>query len=86
MGRSGYKKVRLLTLTMKWSNSKPFHSVTLRPFETRDTDKYNIFCMGHDLDAEKMASSREEFIRAFYETTRRTDIEFGDVIWLSNFQ
>ncbi|SJL13702.1 uncharacterized protein ARMOST_17150 [Armillaria ostoyae] len=61
-------------------------SVTLRSFETRDTDKYNIFCMGRDLDAEKMGSGREEFIRAFYEITGRTDIEFGDVIWLSNFQ
>ncbi|KAK0188554.1 FAD binding domain-containing protein [Armillaria mellea] len=61
-------------------------SVTLRRFETGDTDKYNFFCMGRDLDAEKMGSSREEFIKAFYEITGRTDIEFGDVIWLSSFQ
>ncbi|KAK0466857.1 FAD binding domain-containing protein [Desarmillaria tabescens] len=61
-------------------------SVTLRGFETKDTDKYNIFCMGRDLDANQMASSREEFVKAFYEITGRTDIEFGDVIWLSNFQ
>ncbi|KAK0202471.1 FAD binding domain-containing protein [Desarmillaria ectypa] len=61
-------------------------SVSLRGFEVRDTDKYNIICMGRDLDADKMASSREEFVKAFYEITGRTDIEFGDVIWLSNFQ
>ncbi|KAK0188577.1 FAD binding domain-containing protein [Armillaria mellea] len=61
-------------------------SVTLGRFETGDTDKYNFFCMGRDLDAEKMGSSREEFIKAFYEITGRTDIEFGDVIWLSSFQ
>ncbi|KAG7445126.1 uncharacterized protein BT62DRAFT_951494 [Guyanagaster necrorhizus] len=61
-------------------------AVTLRPFETKDDDKYTFICLGRDLDFEKMASSREEFIKGFYETSGRTDIEFGDLIWISNFQ
>ncbi len=61
-------------------------SVTLRPFETKDDDKYTFICMGRELDAAKMASGREEFIKVFYETSGRTDIEFGDLIWISNFQ
>ncbi|SJL13731.1 uncharacterized protein ARMOST_17179 [Armillaria ostoyae] len=61
-------------------------SVILRPFETRDDDKYNFICMGRELDADKMASGREEFIKTFYEISGRTDVEFGDLIWISNFQ
>lgn len=61
-------------------------SVSLRPFETKDDDKYNFICMGRELDADKMASGREEFIKVFYETSGRTDVEFGDLIWISNFQ
>ncbi|KAK0239286.1 FAD binding domain-containing protein [Armillaria nabsnona] len=60
-------------------------AVTLRPFETKDDDKYTFICMGRELDAAKMASGREEFIKVFYETSGRTDIEFGDLIWISNF-
>ncbi|KAK0489305.1 FAD binding domain-containing protein [Armillaria novae-zelandiae] len=61
-------------------------SASLRPFETKDDDKYNFICMGRELDADKMASGREEFIRTFYEISERTDVEFGDLIWISNFQ
>ncbi|PBK69099.1 hypothetical protein ARMSODRAFT_957421 [Armillaria solidipes] len=60
-------------------------AVTLRAFETKDDDKYTFICMGRELDAAKMASGREEFIKVFYETSGRTDIEFGDLIWISNF-
>ncbi|KAK0466826.1 FAD binding domain-containing protein [Desarmillaria tabescens] len=60
-------------------------AVTLRPFETKD-DKYTFICMGRGLDAAKMSSGRDEFIKEFYETSGRTDIEFGDLIWISNFQ
>ncbi|KAK0202449.1 FAD binding domain-containing protein [Desarmillaria ectypa] len=61
-------------------------AVSLRPFETKDDDKYTFICMGRDLDTDKMASGREEFIKAFYQISGRTDIEFGDLIWISNFQ
>lgn len=60
-------------------------AVTLRPFETKDDDKYTFICMGRELDAAKMSSGREEFIKVFYETSGRTDIEFGDLIWISHF-
>ncbi|KAK0466827.1 FAD binding domain-containing protein [Desarmillaria tabescens] len=61
-------------------------SVSLRPFEIKDDDRYNFICMGRNVDADKMASSREEFIKRFYEISGRTDVEFGDLIWISNFQ
>ncbi|KAK0202493.1 FAD binding domain-containing protein [Desarmillaria ectypa] len=50
-------------------------SVTIIPFETKDNDKYTLFYMGRDLDAAKAASSREEFIKAFYDITGRTEVE-----------
>ncbi|PBK99860.1 hypothetical protein ARMGADRAFT_1074700 [Armillaria gallica] len=61
-------------------------SVSLRPFETKDDDRYNFIRMGRELDADKMASGREELIKTFYEISGRTDVEFGDLIWISNFQ
>ncbi|KAK0466837.1 FAD binding domain-containing protein [Desarmillaria tabescens] len=61
-------------------------SVILAAYDTGDTGEYGVVCMGRDLDADKMASSREEFVKAVYEITGRTDIEFGDVINLSSFQ
>ncbi len=33
-----------------------------------------------------MTSSREEFIKSFYEVSGRTDIEFGDLIYLRPYR
>ena len=40
---------------------------------------------GTQFDHQLVASSREEFIKAFYEVSGRTDIEFGKLIWISNY-
>ncbi|KAK0438015.1 FAD binding domain-containing protein [Armillaria borealis] len=61
-------------------------SVTVIPFEYKDNDKYSVVYLGCDLDATKAVSSKEEFIKVFYDITRRTDVEFGDLIWASTFQ
>lgn len=57
----------------------------MRPFETLDDDRYSFMAAGQ-IDHAKVASNREEYIQAFYETTGRTDIEFGDLIWISDFR
>ncbi|KAG7445101.1 uncharacterized protein BT62DRAFT_920845 [Guyanagaster necrorhizus] len=82
-----YIKERLLDkdLWHLWGEAAT-KSVTVVHFGTRDEDKYTLFFMGCDLDAAKATSSREEFIKAFYGISGRTDIEFGDLIWASTFQ
>ncbi|KAK0214890.1 FAD binding domain-containing protein [Armillaria fumosa] len=62
-------------------------SVIVIPFESKDNDKYTVVYLGRDLDATNLAvSSKEEFIKLFYDITGRTDVEFGDLIWASTFQ
>lgn len=56
------------------------------PFESKDNDMYYVLYLGRDLDATKAVSSKEEFIKVFYDITGRTDVEFGDLIWASTFQ
>lgn len=47
---------------------------------------YTFLSMGLEFDHEHMASSREALIETFYEVSGRTDIKFGDMIWLKNWR
>lgn len=63
--------------------------IALRPWEgpnDDDEDRFSFFVAGSELDHAKVASSREELLKSFYETTTRTDVEFGDLIWISNYR
>lgn len=40
---------------------------------------------GREVDHATVASSREELLKAFYEITDRTDVKFGDLVWVSNY-
>ena len=60
-------------------------SVALFPFEIRDDDRFSFIIAGSQFDPAKVASSREEIINAFYEASGWTDVEFGDVIYISNY-
>ncbi|KAK0239289.1 FAD binding domain-containing protein [Armillaria nabsnona] len=59
-------------------------SVTIRQSEDPTANKYQFFVTGHQLDATTVASRREAFIKEFYAISGRTDIEFGELVWISN--
>ena len=57
----------------------------LRP-SGQDEDVYNIIFGGPNIDYDKISSSSEEFAKFFYSLTKRTDILFGDIIWMSKYR
>ena len=57
----------------------------LRP-SSQDADVYNFILAGSNIDFDKISSSSEEVTKVFYSLTRRTDIIFGDVIWVSKYR
>ncbi|KAK0501681.1 FAD binding domain-containing protein [Armillaria luteobubalina] len=61
-------------------------SVTIRSSEDPTVNKYQFFISGHQLDTTAVASGREAFIKEFYAISGRTDIEFGELVWISNFR
>ncbi|KAK0214928.1 FAD binding domain-containing protein [Armillaria fumosa] len=61
-------------------------SVTIRSSEDPTVNKYQFFIMGHQMDTTTVASGREAFIKEFYAISGRTDIEFGELVWISNFR
>ncbi|PBK69092.1 hypothetical protein ARMSODRAFT_1019090 [Armillaria solidipes] len=61
-------------------------SVTIRPSEDPTANKYQFFVSGHQIDATEIASGRDAFIKEFYAISGRTDIEFGELVWMSNFR
>ncbi|KAK0204607.1 FAD binding domain-containing protein [Desarmillaria ectypa] len=65
-----------------WGDDFVRKVVSLRPFEIEDDDRYNFMMGGLDFDHDKVASSREELIKLFYEVSGRKDVEFGDLIWM----
>ncbi len=54
----------------------------MRAFESHD-GRFNFMVAGKDVDTALSGSSREGFIKTFEKITGRTDIEFGELIWLS---
>ena len=57
----------------------------LRP-SGQDKDIFNILIGGPDVDCNKLSTSREELIKSFYSITNRTDIVFGDFVWISKYR
>ena len=58
--------------------------VLLRP-SGQDEDVYNFILGGPNIDYDKVLSS-EEFTKLFYSLTKRTEILFGDIIWVSKYR
>ena len=59
--------------------------ILLRP-SGQDEDVYNLILGGPDVNYEKISTSSEEFANYFYSVTKRTDIVFGDVNWISKYR
>jgi hypothetical protein len=59
--------------------------VLLRP-SSQDEDVYNFILGGPDIDYDKISTSSEEFAKIFYSLTKKTDILFGDIIWISKYR
>ena len=57
----------------------------LRP-SGQDGDLFNFILGGPDVDCNKVLSSKEELVKSFYSITKRTDIVFGDLIWISKYR
>ena len=57
----------------------------LRP-SSQDADVYNFILAGSNIDFDKISSSNEEVTKFFYSLTKRTDIIFGDIIWVSKYR
>ncbi|KAK0455771.1 uncharacterized protein EV420DRAFT_1692579 [Desarmillaria tabescens] len=65
------------------ASSRP---VSLRPYLKPGDDRCYVIAAGPELDCKRMASGREGFAQEFREITKRNDINFGQVIFLSQFQ
>jgi hypothetical protein len=61
------------------------NSVWLRP-SGQVEDVYNFVLGGPNIDYNKIITSSEEFAKLFYSLTKRTDILFGDFIWVSKYR
>ena len=59
--------------------------ILLRP-SGQDKDVYNLILGGPNIDYDKISISSEEFAKFFYSLTMRTDIIFGDIIWMSKYR
>ena len=60
------------------------NSVLLRP-SSQEKDVYNIM-LGGPIDYDKISTSSEELAKVFYSLTKRTDIVFGELIWISKYR
>ncbi|KAL1672846.1 FAD binding domain-containing protein [Schizophyllum commune] len=68
-----------------WGDAKS-KLVMMRPSEDQDLNRLALMVGGPDIDNEKTASSREEFIKVFQEISGRSDIEFGELVTLGVFR
>jgi hypothetical protein len=59
--------------------------ILLRP-SSQDKDVYIFILGGPDIDYEKISTSSEAFAKFFYSFTKRTDIVFGDIKWISKYR
>ena len=58
----------------------------MRPSEDQDLNRLALMVGGPEIDNEKTASSREEFIKVFQEISGRTDMKFGELVTLRVFR
>ncbi|KAL1742351.1 FAD binding domain-containing protein [Schizophyllum fasciatum] len=72
----------------KWHSWGDMQSkeVRLRPAEAQDQYRLGVIVSGPEVDFEKVASSREEFVNFFYELSGRRDIQFGELVALNVFR
>ncbi|TFK39683.1 FAD binding domain-containing protein [Crucibulum laeve] len=58
---------------------------SLRPTGQGD-NVFTFLIFGREIDHDKVATGREEVLKAFYEISGRKDVIFGDLIWISNYR
>ncbi|KAL0567907.1 hypothetical protein V5O48_014084 [Marasmius crinis-equi] len=68
----------------RWGNPKD-RMATFRSIRP-DSDKHTFIVGGANVDIVKVSSSREEFVKTFHDITGRTDIEFGELIWMGTWR
>ena len=63
------------------------NSLWLRP-SGQVEDVYIFVLGGPNIDYDKISTSgsSEEFAKKFYSLSKRTDIVFGDIIWVSKYR
>ena len=79
------KHVRCKVLRCIFHSYSSMNSVWLRP-SGQVEDVYNFHLGGPNIDYDKISTSSEEFAKLFYSLTKRTDILFGDIIWVSKYR
>jgi hypothetical protein len=52
----------------------------------QDEDVHNFSLSGSNIDYDKISTSSEEFAKFFHSLTKRTDVLFGDIIWVSKYR
>ena len=62
-----------------------WNRVMLRP-SGQDEDVFTFTMGGPNIDCDKILTSREELVRCFHSITKRTDIVFGDIVWISKYR
>ena len=63
----------------------PTNRAYIRP-SSQDPNVYTFILGGPDVDCDKIMSNNEELVKTFYSVTKRTDIIFGDIVWISKYR
>ena len=59
--------------------------ITLRP-SAQDKDIFQFALAGPGVNGIEPSATGEDLVKTFYSITGRTDIVFGDFVWLSKFR
>ena len=59
--------------------------ILLRP-SGQDKDIHNFILRDPNIDFDKISTSSEGFAEAFHSLTKRTDIVFGDIVWVAKYR
>ncbi|KAG7094588.1 hypothetical protein E1B28_005413 [Marasmius oreades] len=68
----------------RWGNPED-RLASLRPASVGGS-RATFMIGGKNVDTSKVSASEEEFIKAFHDVTGRTDIEFGNLIWMGTWR
>jgi hypothetical protein len=58
----------------------------MRPFEDRTKPYFSFVFTGPEVDHARIASDRQYLLSTFYEVSGRHDVQFGDILWVSDYR
>jgi hypothetical protein len=85
LGRRYDQKASLKFFYVVFHKINSWDRAGILPSEAEDK-VFTVMVGGTNFDYEKVASGREHFIEAIKAATDRTDLEFGEIVWLTRYR